>query len=452
MEERQALEIANFRYRLIAPIVSRKDLPPGQTQALINEAAAKTYLIPYSNRSTVSARSIERYLQDYRNGGFETLKPKTRNGRTTRIPEEYLKLASALKKESPKRSCEQIIKTLELTGKVPAGLLKRSTVYDYLDKCELTRRFGPKEHKAYQRYQARHRNQRWIGDTCQLLYLKDPKRPDKKKKVYLIAWLDDYSRLVTHAQCYWAEKLPMLEDSLKKAILKHGCPEQIYVDLAKIYTSYHLESICGKLTIQRCLGRPYKPQGRGKLERLFSTIQNSFLPEFYILLKEETLGLNELNEYLWVWFEKYYHNRVHSATKQPPRLRFESDAHALRNIPLGELYDAFLMEEKRVVDKTMLLSIHNKLFQTVAELIKRKVTVRYDPYELDKVQVYFEGQRYPDAKRFVVAKHGLVETALKEPLPQDEGPASGLNFLTALRDTHQEGLSFSRLKEEKDES
>jgi putative transposase len=188
------------------------------------------------------------------------------------------------------------------------------------------------------------------------------------------------------------------------------------------------------------------------LERLFSTIQNSFLPEFYILLRKEALGLNELNEYLWIWFEKYYHNRVHSATKQPPRLRFEADAHALRNICLEELYDAFLMEEKRVVDKTMLLSVHSKLFQTVAELIKRKVTVRYDPYELDKVQVYFEGRRYPDAKRFVVAEHGFAANALKEALPQDEGPATGLNFLTALRDTHREGLSFSRMKEEKDES
>ncbi len=105
MEEQQALEIANFRYRLIAPIVSRQNLPPGQVQALINEAAQKTYQIPCSSRTTVSARSIERYLQDYRTGGFEALKPKVRSGRQTRIPEEYLELAAMLKKENLKRSC-----------------------------------------------------------------------------------------------------------------------------------------------------------------------------------------------------------------------------------------------------------------------------------------------------------------------------------------------------------
>ena len=443
MEEQQAVEIANFRYRLIAPIVSRQNLPPGQIQAMINEAAQKTYLIPYSNRTTVSVRSIERYLQDYRAKGFEALKPKTRSGRKSRIPEEYLKFAAALRKESPKRSCEQIIKTLELSGKVPAGILKKSTVYDYFEKHELTRRYTKQEHKAYQRYSARYRNQRWIGDTCQLIYLADPDNPNKKKKVYLIGWIDDFSRLVPHAQCYWTEKLPMLEDSLKKAILRFGCPEQIYVDLAKIYTSRHLETVCAKLGIQRSLGRPYKPAGRGKIERLFATIQNSFLPEFYELLKHEALALDELNEYLWVWLDKYYHEKVHSATKQTPRLRFESDTQALRTVNLDELYDAFLVEEKRTVDKTMLFSVQGKLFQAPPELAKKKITVRFDPYNLEKVQVIFEDKRYPDACAFVQAEHGIAPKSSQE-LPPENTPSSGLNFLTALRGSHREGLSFSK--------
>ncbi len=443
MEEQQALEIANFRYRLIAPIVSRQNLPPGQTQALINEAAKKTYAIPYSNRTTISARSIERYLQDYRTDGFEALKPKTRSGRKSRIPEEYLKLAAVLKEESPKRSCEQIIKTLELSGKVPTGILKRSTVYDYLEKHKLTRRYTRQEHKAYQRYSARCRNQRWVGDTCQLLYLPNPDA-DKKKKVYLIAWIDDFTRLVTHAQCYWAEKMPMLEDSLKKAIIKFGRPEQIYVDLAKIYTSRHLETVCAKLGIQRSLGRPYKPAGRGKIERLFATIQNSFLPEFYELLKTEALTLDELNEYLWVWLDKYYHEKVHSATKQTPRLRFESDTKPLNTISLEQLYDAFLVEEKRTVDKTMVFSVHGSLFQVSPELAKKKITVRFDPYDLDKVQVFFEGKRYPDACAFVSKEHGIAPKSSKELPPEENTPSSGLNFLTALRSSHREGLSFSK--------
>ncbi len=46
----------------------------------------------------------------------------------------------------------------------------------------------------------------------------------------LFAILDDYSRYVVQAQFYWDEKLPRLEDSLKKAILRWGIPEQFYCD------------------------------------------------------------------------------------------------------------------------------------------------------------------------------------------------------------------------------
>jgi len=233
LEEQQAKEIANFRYRLIAPIVSRDNLLPGELKSLIEEAASKTYLIPYSNRSKVSTRSIERYLAEYRRGGFLALMPGRRTGRRSRVPQKYLDQALLLKKENPRRSIRQIITTLELAGKIPPGALKKSTVYDYLEKHGLARRFLKRQTQAYQRYQAKHRNQRWQGDTCHLLYLPDPPGSEKKKKVYLIAWLDDYSRMVAHAQCYFFERLPMLEDSFKKAILKYGQPEQIYVDYAE---------------------------------------------------------------------------------------------------------------------------------------------------------------------------------------------------------------------------
>lgn len=60
------------------------------------------------------------------------------------------------------------------------------------------------------------------------LYLPDPNDPKKRRKAILFAILDDFSRYIVHAEFYWDEKLPRMEDSLKKAILKHGIPEQFY--------------------------------------------------------------------------------------------------------------------------------------------------------------------------------------------------------------------------------
>ncbi|RJX29197.1 MAG: helix-turn-helix domain-containing protein [Dethiobacter sp.] len=127
MERNKAEQIANFRYRLISPIVCQDSLYFGETTELIRQAAEKIYQIPGSRKTRVSPRTIERYLKKYREGGFDALMPKTNPG-TTRIPQEYLDLAISLKQENLKRPVTQIIETLELSGKVPHGLLKRSTL------------------------------------------------------------------------------------------------------------------------------------------------------------------------------------------------------------------------------------------------------------------------------------------------------------------------------------
>ena len=177
-------------------------------------------------------------------------------------------------------------------------------------------------------------------------------------------------------------------------------------------------------------------------------IQNSFLPEFHELLKKESLSLAELNEYLWVWLDKYYHERVHSATKQTPRLRFETCGNPLRTATLEQLYDVFLVEEKRTVDKTKIFSLNGRTFETVPELVQKRILVRFDPYDLSTTQVYYEGKRYPDAVRASLPEHAFTERVPDCPAAKEETPSSGLNFLTALKNTGQEGLTYHKTPRE----
>jgi transposase InsO family protein len=445
MNYEAAKDVANFRYRLIAPIVTRDNLLPGETAALIREAAAKTYLIPGSIKTKVGIRTLERYIRDYRRGGFEALMPQYRGSRKPRIVPEYLEQAMLLKKENPKRSCVQIIEILELAEKVPKGVLKRSTLYDHFEKHGLNRKFTVKETRIFQRFEAKYRNQRWQGDTCHLLYLPNPNANGKQQKVYLIVWLEEYSRMVVHGQCYFEEKLPSLEDCLKKALVKFGVPTQIYVDNGKIYSAKHLESICGRLRMQLSHTRPYKPQGRGKLERLFSTIQQSFLVEILDKMKTETITLEQLNDLFWVWLRQCYHEKVHSATKQRPRLRFESDPHPLRQVSLNIIQDAFLLETVRKVDKTGVISLDGFLYQVPLELMGQKVLLRYDPYDRSVLQVFCDDKRFPDATLLVVPER--VNHQLS-PLPVNDQvkPESGLNYLTLIEQKERQGLSYLGLE------
>ena len=76
----------------------------------------------------------------------------------------------------------------------------------------------------------------------------------------------DYSRAIVHGEFYWDEKLPRLEDALKKAILRHGVPAQFYCNNGSVFSSHHLVRICAKLNIKLSHSRPYKPQGRGNVK------------------------------------------------------------------------------------------------------------------------------------------------------------------------------------------
>lgn len=67
MDSSMQEQLAAFRYSLIAPIVSRQTpLAPGELKAYLAQAAEKGYNIPGSAKTTVSVRTLERWLSQYR--------------------------------------------------------------------------------------------------------------------------------------------------------------------------------------------------------------------------------------------------------------------------------------------------------------------------------------------------------------------------------------------------
>ena len=70
-----------------------------------------------------------------------------------------------------------------------------------------------------------------------------------------------------------------MEDCFKRAILRYGLPLAVYVDRGKVFTAKQFDTICASLGIQRILGTPYYPEGRGKIERFFQFVQSECISQ-----------------------------------------------------------------------------------------------------------------------------------------------------------------------------
>src|SRR5690606_15151335 len=117
--------------------VSRQTpLSPGELKAYLTQAASQVYHIPGSTKTQVSVRSLERWLNQYRRGEWDGLKPKARIRKTNlSIPSAVLQEAIRLRKERPERSVEQIIFILEQSGTAEVGSVAASTLSRHLRKA-----------------------------------------------------------------------------------------------------------------------------------------------------------------------------------------------------------------------------------------------------------------------------------------------------------------------------
>ena len=435
MDEKKREDIALFRYSLIVPFLSREELEWGVKGEMLQRMVDSIYAIPFSEKSSLTESTIRRYLYNYRKNGFDGLKPKSRDdiGKSRNISAEILEKAFLLKREEPRRSAEKIIQIMEAHNWVTPGLIKPSTLYRIFKHNHLTCKQLKKSQKDFRHFQAELPNQIWQSDTLYGPYLPDPDRPGAKKQTFLVAILDDFSRLVPHAQFYWREKLPFLENTLHKAFIKRGIPEILYVDNGQVYNAHQINTICAELGIRKINCKPYSPEGKGKIERFFRTVRNSFLVE---LEHEKVEHLHQLNSKFWAWLEMEYHQKQHSTTEQTPNSRWRDHVN-LRKIDEKQLQSIFLWRENRKVSKTGLVSLQGLQFEVASFLAGKRVEIRYNHFDLAKVFIYMDGRFIQNAKQARISRWNTAQKRSKTGLPS-ETVKSGIKHLQHLENQHLE--------------
>jgi transposase InsO family protein len=376
MDEKTRNELALFRFSLIAPLVNGTANSPAKDY--LEEVCSKPFQVPGTGLRELSPNTVRRWLSDYRRFGLEGLKRKPRNDRgQSRILEDRVaRSIREMKGLYPNKTSTSIYHELLACGELGKHPVSLSTVSRFIKKLDVK----VDESVEHKRFVFEFANDCWQTDTMVGPYLVIE---GKKKRTYLLAFLDDASRAFMHGEFFLEENSQSLQTVLKKALLKRGLPKRIFADNGKVYDSLQLRLICASLGIILIHTRIYSPCSKGKIERAFRTIREQFIAS----LDPDVCSLEELNARFLSYMESTYNVRVHKSLEgQTPMERFLKDKDRFRFVPSMEhLEKVFLHEANRKVKKDATISLLNKVFEVPQSLIDQSVAVRFDPEDLSKV-------------------------------------------------------------------
>jgi transposase InsO family protein len=418
--------IALFRHAVIADL-DYESLPRGELTVRIVLLAQRTFRAPGGVDRTFTERTLWSWWSAYSKRGLAGLMPKCRADSecSKAISSEVLEAAIACRREVPTRSTMTIIDILIKQGVVAEGQLHRSTLDHHLSEAGWSRRrIKTLGTKRFIKMMFDRPNQLWVGDYHDARLLFDP-ATDRFIEVHVCVFIDHYSKVVVHAQWYLRENVATLEDTLKKALLKRGRPDRIYVDWGAAYRSDDFAFALDHLSIKLVHSKAYQSEGRGTIERFNRTIVEQFEPEVRAL---RISSLDELNRLFEAWVEQRYHLEIHGATEQRPVDRFAQEGFTPRYADPVDIDDTFRVRVSRKVHpKTSTVEVDGVAFVVETFLRNRWVTVHYDPHDLRDVLVFFRKKR---------VQRAFPQKPNEHPLPHPERPQPSppsFDYLSALR-------------------
>lgn len=290
--------IALFRYGLIADVLHLPAGSRGLYECLRQKAAAH-YTIPGSSRTRVAAETLRHWVKAYRRGGFEALHPKVRadRGRSRALPQALADALVSAKEETPHLSIPQLIAavadTLPDSLRAPGVKPAPSTVHRLLARAGLMDKAAVGDGASgadRRRFAFAEPGQLWMSDVMHGPSVGMP-GTRQRRKTYLIAFLDDATRVVPYCAFCLSENTQAFLPVFKQALQRRGLPQRLYVDNGANYRSQQLALVCAKLGVALIHARPYQPQGKGKQERWFRTVRAQLLAT---LTEADTVSLDAL--------------------------------------------------------------------------------------------------------------------------------------------------------------
>ena len=394
---------------------------PGSTiVARIRHVSEQAFLDEDGQRYRFTWRTIQTWYSRYKKDGTTTVLPKLRSdkGKTRKMtPEEVLEAIEQVRGSF--RGRHNV--TAFYRACIERGLLQRdriapNTFRRVVKAHELLKPDAEVESKHRLAFAKAHVNELWQADT-----MFGPYVPHGAGKVQtkLIAFLDDASRVLCHGEFFLAENTETLLKAFKSALYKRGLCECLYVDNGSIYSSQEITQVCQRIGAILCHTPVRDGAAKGKIERFFRTVRESFLTR-----NLDLSSLDALNRAFTAWVEDEYHQTEHSSLGMKPIDRFGLDLGRIRFLPPSDVSDElFFVEQDRTVLADNTFSLKNTRFEAPRDLRNRKVQIRFDRLKFDRAIVYFKGERMGEARP--------VDFVANDRKPSNKTPSAARQHLQA---------------------
>lgn len=398
MSEEKQSEIALFRYRIIATVLNETGI--GQMR-YFRQMSERVLDVPRLGRKRFKPDTFKGWLRDYRNGGFDALKPKLRidKGRSRKIDEHFGKIIKEKTQKFSSLSCAGIYRILISEGEMEPDFISEGAVRKYIKDNNLKVCVPPVPRKKFEK---EHINELWIADCMHGPYIVHEGR---KRKVFLIGAIDDCSRVIVGARFFFHENSFNLEAVLKEAMIRFGTVKMLYTDNGTLFISSHLQLACARLGIALVHSKPYDSPSRGKIERFFRTVREKFLS---CLDLKEIDSIEDLNISFSRWLDKEYHKSHHSGINARPLDKWMDDMKniTIKRISAKELDLAFYVTIKRRVKNDSTISVNSTLYEVPPEFIGKTIQLRYPSDKPDELTIYEN-----DAPVYKVKRVNPIENA-----------------------------------------
>lgn len=379
-EAKRRTDIALFKYALISPVLQQQ---VAVQIGYFRDVACKEHEVPHLGRRRFKAGTLKKWLKQYRRQGFDSLMPKQREdkGSPRKIDDKTGEVIRKYVSRYAGLSSAAIYRLLIAEGEAQPGRFNEGTLRRYIQDNGLKEPSTPEPRKKFEHD---HVNDLWIADTMHGPSIRSGRT---RHKVFLIAAIDDHSRVITCGRFFFQENSLCLEFVLKEGISRFGLPQVIYCDNGSLYASAHLQLACARLGVALVHSRPYDSPSRGKIERFFRGVRQRFLP---LINPAEIEDLDHLNDHFLRWLNQDYHRQLHHGINEAPmdRMMRSLQNTAVKRATEEELDRAFLITLHRVVKNDSTVSIASTLYECPPMFIGKKIEIRYPSDKPHDLSIY----------------------------------------------------------------